>query len=344
MAEFFGDAPPPDDLGIDSFHTLSNTYRLCPDSVRTPSIVTIARAFASNLDRPFQLATSLPIICFRSALRETWQSKARFSVFGNLDTEPTSEVQRAALLDALKTISSKWFESHAGTPAQSQELLNEAWPYGLWLLNEMATAEVQPNPIRNSITAILSSVLLGSWTAFEVLAGDLWVAALNDRPRLGFAALDADKSDSDSDEEKERKDKVKFTLPVKLLRKYKYDLKTRMGSVLRKKWDFARRVEAKEAYLKTFRKPSDKHVLESIFDDQKLIWMAAIRNSIVHDGAIADHEFTCQIKRHPQLRTVKEGESIPLRGSLVREFIDAASQRGLELIKFVDDWLVNNLE
>lgn len=334
----------PDDLfGLASFQTLSNAYRSCPSAVKNQTIKDVARAFVGNLDRPYRLATFLPMMCFRTMLRANWECNARFSVLGKLDSDPAPEEKRAELFSALQKQFRDFADFQSRDPDRFRSLMaNEYWQIGVNALNELIVAPDEANPVRDAVEVIIASVLLGSWTAFEALAADLWVAALNERPRLGIVALGADKSSTDSDEQREQKAKVKFILPAGLLRDLKYDLKSHMGTVLREKWDFGRRSEAKDAYLKTFREKAEKERLTSILDDQKLIWMAAIRNSIVHDGAVADRQFVSQMERHPTLSAVKEHHAIPLRGPLVREFIDIASQRGIELIEFVDGWLAVN--
>ena len=190
--------------------------------------------------------------------------------------------------------------------------------------------------------AVFSSMLIGTWTAFETLAGDLWETCLNNRPRLGFIALGAEPEQGDDEEKAKGKRKVKYAFPVHLLRLWDYNLRNRMGSLLRKKWDFATRHEAKSAYIKVFGK--HKEQLSGIFDDPNLQWIAAIRNALVHSGGVADFEFVKLVEKQPQLSLIKQTKPILLDGALVCGLISPAVVTGVELVKFMDDWLIAHPE
>jgi hypothetical protein len=194
--------------------------------------------------------------------------------------------------------------------------------------------------ISPAIEAVLHSVVIGAWTAYETMAADLWESCLNARPRLGFVALDAEPSPLDDEEKTERKQKVKYSLPVKLLRKWDYNLKNRMGSLLRGKWDFSRRDQAADAYRKAFGKDND--TLNNIIDDINIRWLNATRNVLVHRAGEADAEFVKLVATHPILGTIKETELVKLDGKLVRELIEVAANKGVQLLQFVDNWLITN--
>src|SRR5262249_11862997 len=138
----------------------------------------------------------------------------------------------------------------------------------------------------------MSAMIIGSWTAFETLAGDLWEDCLNARPRLGIVALGAEPDSKDDEAKLEQKKRIKYNLPVWLLREFGYDLTRRMGTLLRGKWDFASRNSAADAYSKVFK----DQMLDQLFADDNLKWLAATRNAIVHNGSIADSEFTTLVK------------------------------------------------
>jgi hypothetical protein len=130
---------------------------------------------------------------------------------------------------------------------------------------------------------------------------------------------------------------------LRLLRKWDYDLKGRMGSLLRGKWDFTRRDRAREAYLKVFGKDFSEK-LNSIFNNNNLRWTAALRNAIVHKAGVADHEFIRLVSDHSTLGVFREGETILLDGAMVSELVNGTVRSGVGLIEFVDGWLVEHKE
>ena len=195
--------------------------------------------------------------------------------------------------------------------------------------------------------AFFASLIMGARTAFETLAADLWVACLNANPLLGFVALGAEITADDDEQERDRKYKTKYPLNLHLLKDCDFNLKKSMGTVLRKKWDFARREKAVEAYHKVFddaSKPnpfliSPKETIDGIFWNTNMSWLIALRNALIHSGGKVDSEFKNSVANHPILKACEVGEPIPLDGQLISPLIEQASKCGQELIEFVSKWL-----
>lgn len=194
-----------------------------------------------------------------------------------------------------------------------------------------------------TVELLISMQVIGAWTAFETLAADLWERCLNARPELGFVALGADQQSGDTDEERNRKDRLKFELPVWKLRRWGFDLRTHMGTLMRGKWDFANRIETREAYAAVF---GDNHgaELDKVFKDPQLNWLSAVRNVIVHNAGIADAEFERKVKKHPILSKLSADKRDPvvIDGILCRQLVGAGCECSLALFRFVDEWMENN--
>lgn len=191
--------------------------------------------------------------------------------------------------------------------------------------------------------SLLQSNIVAVWTAFETLSRDLWEACLNARPKLGFVALGADSQPGDTVQDREQKRKIKYPLSVRMLEKWDYNLKNRMGTLLMKKWDFSKRDEACEAYIKVFGKKT-KQEFEELFFNADLIYLSALRNSIVHRACLADQEFCAIMSNHKTFSHIKEGEPIPLDGAVCDGLSRACCESGIRLLKWVDAWLVGNPE
>jgi hypothetical protein len=182
----------------------------------------------------------------------------------------------------------------------------------------------------NSIISMFHSVITVMWTAFETLATDLWIAVLNEKAEYGFFALNADAEDGAAQK--------KFELSLWKLRELNYDVKYHMGTILKNKWDFARRTEVIKAYTSAFR--DIKHDLHLLFNEDKLRWLNAMRNAIVHAGGRADSEFIKLVSKHPVLSGIKEHETIRIDGEIASEYITYTVDIGNRLIDLLRNLLV----
>jgi hypothetical protein len=190
---------------------------------------------------------------------------------------------------------------------------------------------------QSHIRALMSSILLGAWTAFEVLTEDLWVACLNVRPRLGILAFNADIEPGDSADVVDQKQRQIFRAQAWQIREYRYDLTNHMGDLLRDKWGFTKREKAFEAYAKVFEE--DESSLKSIFSDVKLRSLCAVRNLIVHKAGVVDNDFIRSVKSDQLLNHLKKDDRLAVNGDMVVGLVIAAFAGGKKLIAFTSEWL-----
>jgi len=198
-------------------------------------------------------------------------------------------------------------------------------------------------PRQSGMEAIMASVIVSSWTAFEVLAEDLWVSAVNARPKLGLVLLDAEVKDSDSPKDIERKHGVMLELPLWKVVDPKFRVHERMGDLLR---NYRRNWAARGDPLKTYRRTfSASHSeVEKIFGNQRLLWTEATRNAIVHNAGHADAQFLNSVRDHPILKEIKENDAIPIDGEITHDLCMGAIAACVSLLDFVNGWLKNNLK
>lgn len=174
----------------------------------------------------------------------------------------------------------------------------------------------------------------GAWTAFECLATDAWVTALNARPlSLGQRALTVSPEGGSQDGLTSKQ------VSVKLLAKYGFDLRAHMGTVLKPKFDLTSLSNITRAYNAAFGKYRQ---LDEVFDSRDLDLLEASRHVIVHRAGIVDEEFRSRTKRMDLDYPL--GIQLPLDGKTVSRLANSAIEAGCRLIAFVDDWLVHNSE
>jgi hypothetical protein len=209
-------------------------------------------------------------------------------------------------------------------------------------------AMVHSGPAGIGLDAILSSAITGTWTAFETMAGDLWEAALNVHPgtlsalngRRKRLLSDADKEDDTEGERAERRDEdsAKY-VRLGQIQRHQFDLRSKMGTVLRGNRRFDHLAGIREAYALAFSKKHED--IDSCLMNPILDGLNAVRNVIVHRSGRADitYERKCRGLPIPQCR---EGEAVALDPRTIRDLMVRIIVCSNTLLSAVDDWIATH--
>jgi hypothetical protein len=307
---------------------IDRSYQEIIKSISHDKIRAVAVNFVASIDRLIAIAQIAPLSTGLSGL---YQNRFRGSERGILPIEKTEEAWGEAM--NRNVANAKLFVSPLAPETREQAL-----EIGYSELRNWTRQHGEMSP---GVEAILMAQIVLAWTAYEVLSEDLWVAALNARPRLGFIAINAELKEGEPIKDREEKLKKKFQIPVWILeRDPNFQLQTGMGTLLKEKCDFGRREEAEEAYQTVFYK--DKNKLNTIIGDGKLGWVAAVRNCIVHEAGKATRQFESLTSLHPELNQIRVGNPIPMNGNRASELVSVVIEKGTALIDFVDSWIKNN--
>jgi hypothetical protein len=203
--------------------------------------------------------------------------------------------------------------------------------------------------VSEGMNVVLASVITGMWTAFEVLAGDLWVAALNSHPhglsnmrgKLDRWELDKEQAEA-ADRESQSQGKDKDAGPqisVKWLQRHNYDVSKRMGSLLRerKSVDFQTVWEIRDAYARAFSK--DWNNIRACLMSPCLDHLSAVRNVLVHKAGKADQKFVDDIGGCRHFSDIKPRDPVVLTGEVVGDLLGSAVDQSAALLSAVDAWL-----
>jgi hypothetical protein len=183
-----------------------------------------------------------------------------------------------------------------------------------------------------ALRVLLTSTVSGAWTAFECLATDTWVAALNARPaRLAQKVMDTQGAEEGAE------GLMGKQIPVGLLAKHGFDLRGCMGHLLKPKFDPTSLPKIKRAYTVAFGNGGD---LTRFFDAPELAMLEASRHLIVHRAGVVDEEFEKKAAKWGINHTV--GVLLPLDGKQVCRLANAAIDAGCKLLSFVDGWMESN--
>lgn len=171
-----------------------------------------------------------------------------------------------------------------------------------------------------------------AWTLVETFTVDVWSLCVDLCPELGLRAAGGTPEKPDDDD-------PKFFITFKQLQQYGSDPFYSLGSILKDKWNWSNWERAKEAYQKTFGNETHNASILPLMKRQDVSYLKAIRNAIVHRGAVADKEFLNSARKCGRPSVVAESELVPLTGPLCTELVGACLQYCNDLILFADEHL-----
>jgi len=242
-----------------------------------------------------------------------------------------------AKIDEAKKYSNfdEWFqqvEEKVKEVARTEEARKE-FTHHLW---ETASGDLlelkKDQKVREALRLIQHMTLLLSWTSFECLACDSWEAAVNVRPLvLGQRAFANLPQDTEGIVGLERK-----SVSVGLLAKHGFDIRGKLGTLLKSKFDFTGVSGTRKAYVAAF---GDKLPLDSILGDDNLYGLEVVRHAIVHRAGIADELYLA--KTHS---TIPLGAPIEVDNKMYTAFLSASVDAGCSLLEHIDRYLSANTE
>lgn len=198
----------------------------------------------------------------------------------------------------------------------------------------------------SGIEGLYWSQVIGSYTAFETLVGDLWEAAINCQPgtlselngKRSRIKSSVDHRPSTSTDNASDGDKSLSSVTLSSINRLGYNLSNRMGTLLRERVPFTSLKVIREAYSVAFSKRYD--AIDSALASPALDALSVVRNVLVHRAGVADEAYR---RRSNGLLTIPKanlGEVIGLDGEIVAGLVDPMLESVSALIKAVDQWIV----
>jgi hypothetical protein len=187
---------------------------------------------------------------------------------------------------------------------------------------------------RLSVEALLAAMLIGLWTAFESLAQDTWISAVNACPvPLANNVMSAPDSELKTGNQSK-------SLSYSHFMGSGFDFRRSMGTLLfaEKKVDFQQLKTIQAAYKVAF-----AGALEPIFDQgsPELLMLEAARNLFVHKGGVVDRKFINRVKNYDEFKRAKEGDLLSVSGGYVCNQSVAVVNCATNLVQAVDKWLLD---
>lgn len=199
----------------------------------------------------------------------------------------------------------------------------------------------------HGLDAILTSQITGAWTAFEVLSGDLWEAALNVHPQylsdLKNKRPKGNRPKSGSPSDKPERHSDDFSENEKMIRwnrfqEFNFDLSSKMGTLLRPRFDFSDIDDARDAYWSAF----GGGEVTNCIDSECLTKLAKTRNLLVHRSGVIDKKFKGFMENIDKNSTFEEGLRFAINGEVVNDLIRPVLDVSFRLIYSVDQWIIDN--
>jgi hypothetical protein len=305
---------------------------------KTESLQKPIAAFSSSLERIRQLCL-LPDAAFCSGRSYQFtHSCAYFYEFGRPfhQSDDALEKQSAARLQG-----DSWYDRTEEGPVIH---VDGVWGWFGQFARDPGRDFVQ------ATRAALLSVITSAWTAFEVMAGDVWEASLNSHPgrlarlkgsKLRIARLAKMTGSEDrTDQDVVKSDGSLNLKTVADLTAGTFDLSRRMGTLLRMQQGFDTLQKIRAAYSLAFDKNSGS--VDAALASRPLDNLSALRNVTVHNAAVADRRYLQRLVSQPELPQADLDQPVPISAEQVAAVVNASAAKAIDLIVSVDEWITSN--
>jgi hypothetical protein len=195
--------------------------------------------------------------------------------------------------------------------------------------NRQLAKLLEKKNVSDAARALLYAGISSGWAAFESAAKDIWVVALNSRPKLLAQPAFAKLTDEAATEGLSAKH-----VSVGLLARHGFDLRDKLGLLLSDKFDFTGVSGIRIAYTSAFGKSS---VFDTMFNEQNLATLEATRHLIVHRAGFVDEDYKRRTKDN-----VPIGQQLHFDSARVCELVNSSITVCCKLMRQVDEWLVKN--
>lgn len=217
---------------------------------------------------------------------------------------------------------------------------------------------IQNQPAAAGVHALISSLVIGMWTAFEVLASDLWEESLNCHPGT-LATLSGSpgrienlaKGKPERSNKRENIDRSKpesnrddppsiYLQKLESITKGTFDMSKCMGSILRDKFHMTALSGIRKAYSKAFSKDNQK--IDEALASHAIDALSMVRNILVHKAGVADEEYAESLNVVKCAPQVAAGLPIQLDGAMASDLLLNSLNACSKLIEGVGEWIVNH--
>ncbi len=285
----------------------------------TPWLRPVIRAFAANIARIESAWLLLPYLVDTTMTSTALTVETLHTVLGTFDLDDHRQLD-AEIKPKLETEFMRLSMKQAVEHFEEDDMKR-----ALTRLDGILSNSISPF-VRAGIETVLSSQILNAWTAVESLMKDLWETALNHGPEEW--ATKVMKSGS-LKRLKEQEKAVSYSY----LQEHRFDLRRKMGTILKTKLKFETVQEVVDAYGLVFGADVDiSYTRDAILHVQTL---EATRHLLAHRGGIVDVKFKGRMKTLLD-RDLVIGKPLTINGDLAGMLTSAGVTFSMALVDLVD--------
>ena len=289
----------PRDLKLIELLKIPRTHIDLRQQLTQPSFDRCVRAFIRTIDRGLAMGDMPPFLVQYFMQSQQARDIAALKVLGGIAVDPKDRDEYMRL----EAESRRTLHSVKVTPRYCEFTMSMA------LTNLERTADGGVGPLRNGLQANMVGMVIGTWTAFETLAGDLWEAAINVCPKTlaeqkgtagriwqqvlqrkksqGCVPAKGFQSGTIQGSPKSQSDSKQLPLErIVEITEGTFNLGEKMGTLLRSKYDFSVLAKTREAYSVAFAHYSNK--VDECMSDTRIDTLNLVRNMMVHNAGVAD--------------------------------------------------------
>jgi hypothetical protein len=302
---------------------------------RVPQLQPIAQAFIRNMNRVRGLGSLSINLMSVAMVNECARMQALFNKKINPD-DPRIIFGHAHYDDALfsevneerKRLIDNWIKAYPTKEAFEVSIAAKT-TYNMNIILDENKEEGW-----SAIQATMAAMLIGLWTAFESMAQDAWINAVNTCPSpLADNVMSAPDSALKAGNQSKSLSYSHFISSG-------FDFRRSMGNLLfsEKKVDFQQLKSIRAAYKVAFASE-----LEPIFEqhDTELFRLETVRNLFVHKGGIIDRKFIQRMGNEPDFQDTLE-KPLYVHGEYVATKAKMVAACSTQLIQAIDKWLLDN--
>jgi hypothetical protein len=303
---------------------------------RTPALQAVSKTWTENANRFLKLS-KLPANMFRKGL------------FSQMNTVRLTESNRQLfeswmqVNEETRTRMLKEFQEFAEALQQHEDQIGPDMVGGYDAVERACDLHYG-----EEARALMTSQIVGMWTAFEALAGDLWEAALDAHP-AGLAELAGTRNRitkmaktrlEKSERTKESSEVEGQAIRLQDLHKLaqgNYDFSGAMGRLLKGNCKFTTLTGIREAYARAFNEHAES--IDKALSNQALDALLLVRNLIVHKAGVADQLYVDGSNTVSQAPKLSIGQSLEVDGTMVNELVSQAFDCSRQPLTAVDSYL-----
>jgi hypothetical protein len=345
---------------------IDSSHRTVESELKCDRLQPIAKAFSRNIDRIDSLISMPSAIAYWAGFLGSYYASAIHRITGTqfeYEARITPEQNTEIMLDVTARMTPT-LKKFVENPGPFIGLVREEGDNNVAALNDHLGGAFS-----GAIESILSTVIVGTWTAFEVMSADLWIASVNESPDpLASLTGDADRisdlnrgakkgnvATPDNQEEidddildrlSESSDKTIKIGEMHRVTRGRFDLSQHMGDLLSQTVhaELSGLKKIRSAYSKAFTEKAKRvrpNKIDEILADKRLDVLYAVRNLMVHAGGICDDDYIDAIASISGAPKIDKGLPIKLDGESTCSLSGPVVGLASNLLKGVDRWLIN---